>query len=229
VRVFKRRRTAEAGLGSAVGEEPTALDARPYAFQLRPSIRSRVLRDRIEQIEALPLDPYLQAVVSFAFAAAAEALATFHANVYGEDDGDSGVSLELLSSIGGSSEGFDRALGAVGWAYAARAIEVTWNDCYEEMLAAATAVLSPRSEPERRILDHGRVGGPRLEAEGHDAFQRTVLASMHAAVIDRTPSDRELRTALGAWLIAWADGWAAFGRLAGQYSPDVASHRAVLG
>lgn len=189
-------------------------------YELRPSIRSRLLRDRISRIEGLPLNPYLQSVTAFALAAGAEALKVFLKQL-DSLDGPEHTDWREFARLASSTERYEPALGAAGWAYTTRAIEVTWGRQYDDVLELVVAALPPTCEPERQIVAYGRIAAtanqPRDESQ---RFQRTVLRCIYEAACQTAPSDPAVGEAFPLWLIAWSDGWAAFGQLAGQYMAD---------
>src|SRR5665809_173944 len=131
--LYRRRRrlrateNPETGRMSTVWEVPDEgqHDRTTEHHELRPSIRSRLLRDRIERIEALPLDPYLQAVGAFALAAGAEALSVFRTQLKSHD-GPENAEWRQFTRLASSTERYEPTLSAAGWAYTTRAIEVTW-------------------------------------------------------------------------------------------------------
>lgn len=227
--LYRRRRRLRATENPETGRSSTVWEVPPdeghhdrttEQHELRPSIRSRLLRDRIERIEALPLDPYLQAVGAFALAAGDEALKVFLTQLK-SDDGPEHADWREFARLASSTERYEPTLSSAGWAYTTRAIEVTWARQYDDVLKLVLAALPPKSEPERQIVAYGPIAtaanGQRDETQ---RFQKTVLRCIYDAACQTAPSDRAVREALPLWLIAWSDGWAAFGQLAGQYIAD---------
>jgi hypothetical protein len=201
--------TSQLDAGRASGRPP----------QLRASVRRRLLRQRVEGIEALPLDRYLQAVLSFALAAGAESLAALQAEL---DSSPSATGFEgFAARIGSSSERYDLAVGVAGWAYAARVVEITYSEKYEDVIGLVVQALPPKSRAERRIVDFGALARRETSMEkARLLFQRTVLSVLGEAVHEVPPSEDSVARTLPLWLLAWAEGWAAFGQLQGQYFPS---------
>jgi hypothetical protein len=187
------------------------------SHDLRPSIRSGILRNRIERIEALPLDPYLQAVAAFALAAGAEALRVFRTQPKNHD-GAEHADWRQFARLASSPERYEPTLSAAGWAYTTRAIEVTWASQYDDVLKLVLAALPPKCEPERQIVAYGPIStAANQQSDEPQGFQRTVLRCIYEAACQTAPSDQAVREGFPPWLVAWSDGWAAFGQLAGQY------------
>jgi hypothetical protein len=180
--------------------------------ELRASLRAQILRKRIDAVESLAVHPYAQALLAFSLAAGAEALRDFRAAELELADYPDGLYV-LLDGLA-SCERYEAALGILGWAYAARAVEVSWGPDYWQV-APALALAAQPVGAERRVIEVGPVGTP--AGGGQLRFQRTVIAAMLEITTDAVPTDTAVSVLLPRWSEAWAEGWSAFGRLLGGY------------
>lgn len=95
---------------------------------------------------------------------------------------------------------------------------MTWASQYDDVLKLVLAALPPKCEPERQIVAYGPIStAANQQSDEPEGFQRTVLRCLYEAACQTAPSDQAVREGFPRWLIAWSDGWAAFGQLAGQY------------
>jgi hypothetical protein len=210
VPLFRRREDRRAGKTDAssgrarVGHRESGL---------RASVRrTKILRTRIEAVEALSLHPYLQAMVAFSLAAAEDALGAFRDEVAGSWEEAEAPLREFVREMDGSRQ-YERALSALGWAYATRAVEVSWPEPRGEVLRTLTDAV-PVIPSAERIVAYGAVGD---NADRQSAFQWTVFRSIYEAVTRRDPSEELVLGCASKWFFAWTEGWAAFGRLLGEY------------
>lgn len=181
------------------------------AVDLRASLRAQILRKRIDAVESLAIHPYAQAILAFSLAAGAEALHDLRAT---EDEQRDDDALDVLLNGLVNCERFEAALGLLGWAYAARAVEVSWGHEYEQVVSALVVAVTPTG-PERRVIGVGPIGDKTNAAQVR--FQRTVIEAMFEIATDAVPPETVVSGLTPRWSEAWAEGWSAFGRLLGGY------------
>jgi hypothetical protein len=199
--------------GSGSKSAPSRTTVKRDSGELRASVRAQILRKRIDAAESLAVHPYAQVLLAFSLAAGAEALRDFRAAEHELEDYPDGLYV-LLDGLA-SCERYEATLGLLGWAYVARAVEVSWRHEYEQVVSALVLAVTPTG-PERRVIGVGPIGTDKANA-AQVRFQRTVIEAMFEIVTDAVPPETVVSGLTPRWSEAWAEGWSAFGRLLGGY------------
>ncbi len=198
-----------AALGQALEEHDRLL----LEAGRRVERRERWLRERVEAVEAAPLDEYFQGLLAFGLSAGVDALRELHEQVElaaGHHDGPSDELRELVGRLQ-VDEHWENAAVLVGWGYVARIAAGRWPSRYDEVIDLARLALPCKPPTIADVVE----AAPREASRFHARLVRVLAAELAEDPSAPTP----VLELLVWWPDAWTQGWTLLAELHNAHFP----------